>query len=555
MRIFISYASEQSSIAEQLAVSLRQQKHDVFFAGADLRAGNSYYAEIRQKILDCELFIFLISPASVSARYPMSELDTLEKASPTPGARVLPVEVESVPIDRVPNYVRPLTILRQVGDLVTDILNRVTDISQERERQRIADQARRAELQRSLSVFREADQSSEIVGRIQAGEEVTVTPVKDNPNWMKVKSKDQDGWAMAQDIVAMDDGGGATIAIGQGFGYRGDFWSLYFTSPQKEGRPPNQYGIDMRFADAVGRTEQSIDIAVFEFNSKLIADAIVEAHRRGVKVRVVTGQLGYKEPDSTFRQLEKAGIPVVVRPDQAILMHNKFAVLDGKTVWTGSWNYTEGATYRNNENAIALEGEDIAGRYVSVFTQMFEEKRFGVARKPAPSVPVLNHGVQVMFAPEDPIVPELLKRIRGARRSILFMAFIIRLDEIVQALIERSQQISVRGLLEPHMARAAGAHQSLWMAPSQVEIRFATSPRFLHHDVVVIDDETVITGSVNFDRKGPEVNDENIVFIPDPMLARKYAVEFSRLWNKGSTPPQPEVAPRAARTARKRRVS
>jgi phosphatidylserine/phosphatidylglycerophosphate/cardiolipin synthase-like enzyme len=536
MRIFVSYASEQSPIAEQLAYALRHEGHDAFFAGADLRAGNSYTGEIRQKILDCELFIFLISPESVSARYPMSELDVMERAEPAPGDRVLPVMAVAAPIDQVPNYFRPLTILKQKGDLVADILNRVAEISEQRERERLAEQPRQIELQRGLSVFREADQSSEIVSRLKPGENVTVRPVKDDPNWMKVSTKDQDGWVMAQDILAIDDGGGPTIALGQGLGYKGSFWSLYFTSPQKEGRPPNQYGIDMRFADAIGRIGKSLDIAVFEFNNRVVTDAILEANQRGVAVRVVTGGFGYGEKDSTFKQLAAAGIPIAVRPEEPVFMHNKFAILDGKTVWTGSWNYTDGATYRNNENAIALEGEDIAGRYESVFNQMFNENCFGVARKPASPVPVLSHGVQVMFAPEDPIVAELLKRLNSARRSVVFMAFSLRLEEVAQALVKQSEQLRIQGILDFRFAQGAAASKSLCVPPSKVQLRFVKSVLNMHHDVFVIDDELVITGSANFTHPSTEKNDENIVFISDPLLAKKYTAEFMRLWAKGTSP-------------------
>ena len=571
--VFISYAREQLPIAEQLTYALRNEGHTVFFAEAELRGGEGYGSAIRRHIQACDLFVFLISPESVSARYPLTELELFQKEEPAPGKRILPVMAVPVPINSVPNYLRPLTILSPKGDLVAESLNRIAEISAERQRKRLLlaaallvlvavagvsiwwvvrrhrDQAKppaQVTLAKSLSVFHDPDQSSEIVGQFKPGDELTVTPMSGNPNWVAVHTRTQDGWAMAQDITAQDTGGGGTIALGQGFGYKGDYWNLFFTSPQKEGRPPNQFGIDMRFADAIGRTQKSLDIAVYEFNNKTITDAILEAHQRGVKVRVVTGQFGYKEPDASFGQLEKAGIPVVVRPDENDFMHNKFAILDGKTVWTGSWNYTDGATYRNNENAVVLTGDDFAQRYEGVFNQMFEGQRFGVARKPAPPVPTLSHGVQVMFAPEDPIVPELLKRIRSARRSITFMAFSLTLDEVTQAIIEQSQHMSVRGILEPKMARGSAASKALCAPPSKVELRFGSSPHFLHHDVFVIDDELVITGSANFVHHGTEVNDENIVFIPDPLLAKKYDAEFSRLWTKGAVPDAAFCTPQPA---------
>jgi hypothetical protein len=308
---------------------------------------------------------------------------------------------ESVPMDSVPNFLRSLTILTPKGDIIAEIQNRIAEIAESRRRKRrmfavvilgllailatagwkgyrvlrgSVKPPQKLTLQRSLSLFHDADQSSEIVGSIKQGEDVTVSLVKENPNWVKVSTKNQDGWAMAQDIVAVDAGGGPTIALGQGYGYKGEFWSLYFTSPQKEGRPPNQFGIDMRFADAIRHAKKSIDIAVYEFNNELITGALLEAHQQGVAVRVVTGQFGYEEPDSSFSKLEVSGIPVVVRPRKIDFMHNKFAVLDGATVWTGSWNYTDGATYRNNENAIALEGQDIAQRYETVSTKCSQKR-------------------------------------------------------------------------------------------------------------------------------------------------------------------------------------
>jgi cardiolipin hydrolase len=167
---------------------------------------------------------------------------------------------------------------------------------------------------------------------------------------------------------------------------------------------------------------------------------------------------------------------------------------------------------------------------------MFEAQLFGKKRKPEVPVPILSHSVLAMFSPEDPIVPELMKRIRAARRSIALMAFSLTLDDLTQAILDRSATLEVRAILEPKLARTSNASKSLCGPGSKVQLRLGSSPHFLHHDVFVIDDELVITGSANFVHHGTEVNDENIVFIPDPSLAHKYTAEFSRLWAMGTTP-------------------
>jgi phosphatidylserine/phosphatidylglycerophosphate/cardiolipin synthase-like enzyme len=221
-------------------------------------------------------------------------------------------------------------------------------------------------------------------------------------------------------------------------------------------------------------------------------------------------------------------------------MHNKFAILDLKTVWTGSWNYTDGATYANNENAIALEGVDIARRYQEVFNQMFVDGRFGSARaKASDSSPprLLSHGVKILFSPEDPILEELAKRIGAAKRSVTILAFAFTSSELAEQLRTKAHEgVAVRGLFEKSLAKNAGVVGSLCTSDSGIQVRLDSNPRYLHHDVIVIDDEIVITGSLNFSKAAMMRNDENVVVIPDATLAKKYLTEFSRLWATGERP-------------------
>ena len=388
MRIFISYASEQRPLAERLNDELRNEKHVVFFDSDSLPAGEAYAGAIRREILACDLFVFLISPESLSAGYSLSELAVIQKSAPAPGNRVLPVMAVPVPMDAVPSYLRSLTILYLRGDLVADTVHRIADLASVRRRRwllvaalilavvaiggfaawrilrSVEKPASRITLLRSLSLFREADQSSEILAQLKAGDDLTIIPSRGNPNWVAVRTKAFNGWAMVQDIVAQELGGAGTIALGLGYGYQGSFWKLFFTSPQKEGRPPNQFGIDVRFADAIGRVQKSLDIAVFELNSKMITEALLNARQRGVKVRVVTGQFGFEEKNQTFGQLEAAGIPIVVRPNPTQFMHNKFAILDGKTVWTARRSTRWLARYGTGRKTPCSRWSNIADRYV-----------------------------------------------------------------------------------------------------------------------------------------------------------------------------------------------
>jgi phosphatidylserine/phosphatidylglycerophosphate/cardiolipin synthase-like enzyme len=86
-----------------------------------------------------------------------------------------------------------------------------------------------------------------------------------------------------------------------------------------------------------------------------ISQAVVRAHQRGVKVRVVVDktQAGLQAADDEL--LEQSGI--VVKRISGMgggLMHHKFAIIDDETILTGSYNWTDNATSRNSENLNVL---------------------------------------------------------------------------------------------------------------------------------------------------------------------------------------------------------
>ena len=73
-----------------------------------------------------------------------------------------------------------------------------------------------------------------------------------------------------------------------GRGYIGDGWRLYFSEPDASAaRESYEGGIEMALVEAIQRTRERLDIAAFEMNSEPIVQAILDAHRRGVAVRIV----------------------------------------------------------------------------------------------------------------------------------------------------------------------------------------------------------------------------------------------------------------------------
>ncbi|MBR5153971.1 MAG: hypothetical protein IKW57_04225 [Alphaproteobacteria bacterium] len=99
---------------------------------------------------------------------------------------------------------------------------------------------------------------------------------------------------------------------------------------------------------------KKMNIAVYSITNRKIVDAILAAHKRGAKVRVITDRTMAGNKYSLDEEMAAAGIPVVIHKKHKI-MHNKYAIFDGKTVVTGSYNWTASATKSNAENCTFFE--------------------------------------------------------------------------------------------------------------------------------------------------------------------------------------------------------
>jgi phosphatidylserine/phosphatidylglycerophosphate/cardiolipin synthase-like enzyme len=114
----------------------------------------------------------------------------------------------------------------------------------------------------------------------------------------------------------------------------------------------------------IGKSEKFILVQAYSFTSAPIAQALVEAHKRGVEVRAILDKSQRTERYSGATFLANAGIEVLIDAKHAIA-HNKVMVLDGETVITGSFNFTKAAQERNAENLLVIRDKHLAAMYAS----------------------------------------------------------------------------------------------------------------------------------------------------------------------------------------------
>lgn len=104
---------------------------------------------------------------------------------------------------------------------------------------------------------------------------------------------------------------------------------------------------------ALRHAKRTVDICVFTITDNRISDAIVDSHRRRVRVRIITDNDKAEDLGSDVIRLDECGIPV--RVDRSSNhMHHKYAIVDNECLITGSYNWTRSASEYNEENIVAL---------------------------------------------------------------------------------------------------------------------------------------------------------------------------------------------------------
>ena len=110
------------------------------------------------------------------------------------------------------------------------------------------------------------------------------------------------------------------------------------------------------------QAERYVLVQAYSFTSKPIAEALVNAHKRGVKVKVLLDKSQRNGKGSKLAQLVEAGIPVSIDTKHSIA-HNKVMIIDGVIVITGSFNFTTAAEDKNAENLLVVHDKALAKQY------------------------------------------------------------------------------------------------------------------------------------------------------------------------------------------------
>ncbi len=277
-------------------------------------------------------------------------------------------------------------------------------------------------------------------------------------------------------------------------------------------------GCEERLVSLIESANESVHCALYDVELPSVVDAL-KGKAEDVDMRLVT------DKDNTRHLF---GIEYVSNVGTHQLMHDKFCVIDGKIVFTGSYNPTITGK-RNDNNMLVIYSKYIASNYEDEFSEL-EGEVFGAGDKVRyPVVYVNDIRFENYFCPEDECAEQVMDVIRGASESIDFMCFSFTHDGIGDAIVDAHDRgVLVRGVFEKFQRSKWSEYEKLM--ENNISVKWDSNPKNMHHKVFIVDGEIVVTGSFNPTKSGDTKNDENVLIIHNREIAAMFVSEFERVY-------------------------
>ncbi|MEW5906554.1 MAG: phospholipase D-like domain-containing protein [Elusimicrobiota bacterium] len=316
--------------------------------------------------------------------------------------------------------------------------------------------------------------------------------------------------------------------------------------------------VEALIASAVYSCRETLDVAVYGFTLPRAAAAILDAHKRGVRVRVISNEthaLGSKVSPE-LRSLMAAGVEVrTLRGAGSYgIMHNKLGIYDGRMVSAGSFNWAVTADSANHENIVFIREENTVDGYAKYFDWMwrftrspedgpgpaYSQSHFG----PPPedrSRPVYFNGAMLpgySFSPAGRTEEDLVTAARFARRSIKAAVFSFYSSTVGQALVEaRKRGVEVEVVTD--RVQASQSHMTGYLAENGVKFRWSRGQDgrgVMHHKYAVFDEKLLMTGSFNWSVNAQSNNFENMYYTTAPEYVPAFSGHFDQVFGSAVVP-------------------
>jgi phosphatidylserine/phosphatidylglycerophosphate/cardiolipin synthase-like enzyme len=328
--------------------------------------------------------------------------------------------------------------------------------------------------------------------------------------------------------------------------------------------------IARRLAAFLDDAQQSLELALYDVRltgkvADVVRGALERAPGRGVQARLVYNvDHGKRVPVPPPPRTEPSLLETLPFATKAIpgvpdLMHHKYVIRDGRTVWTGSANWTDDSWTRE-ENVIAVvDSPGLAGRFAEDFEQLWATTNVEKSGRVASDA---VDAIRPWFCPGrgEQLAHRIARALGSARRRIRIASPVITSGPILGTLAELASdaRLDLAGVVDATQMREV-LHQwhdngnASWKIPALRRVlergeftgKRSTPyrPGSVHdymHAKVTIADDTIFLGSYNLSHSG-ELNAENVLELEDAALAQTLATfidEIRALYDPVELPPE-----------------
>lgn len=290
----------------------------------------------------------------------------------------------------------------------------------------------------------------------------------------------------------------------------------------------------------INNSKHSIDMALYGYaDIPDVTNAIRNAIQRGVNVRMVYDI--DKDNGNYYADTFKIAQMISESKNDSIYkkhkyMHNKFWIFDDKVVITGSANSCGTDFSEFNTNSILIiQSPEIAQIYKKEFEQMYNENFHDKKEKIENKENILlgESIVSIYFSPLDNVITDkLVPLVENAQHYIYMPVFVLTHKKLSSALIDaKARGVDVKIILDATGAgNKASTHEEL--RTNGILLKVENYAGKMHSKSIIIDDEYLVAGSMNFSKNGESSNDENCVIIENPYLTKYYKNFFNYIWDK-----------------------
>lgn len=320
------------------------------------------------------------------------------------------------------------------------------------------------------------------------------------------------------------------------------------------------------------KAEHSLDIAIYDIRireaiEQRCRDVLRGAVERGVKVRLVYELEAERRdplpppPTTDPSLLEAEPFPTHGVATTTGLMHHKYIVRDGRTVWTGSMNWTEDSWTRQENVVVVIESEQLARAYTLNLDELWTARDVESTGRVEPRpIHVGEAEVRPWFCPGhgEALAHRIAKHLGKAKKRIRIASPVLSSGPILATLVEivNEGRCDIAGVIDDTQVdqvffqwKTNGVSE--WKIPLlntvltkgnfSGKITTPWTPDSIHdfmHAKVTVADDTSFIGSFNLSRSG-ERNAENVVEIHDAAIADQLAtfIDGVRARYPKATPP------------------